>query len=188
MKLFNSIVLILVSLLTLTTSCNNKKTYADYLKDEKKAIDLFIAKNNLEILKDFPANGKFNSNDFYKDPYTGVYFNIIEYGDTAIKPLWREEIYIRFKGLHYFATDDTIRYTNYQSTYPEKLEYYGPVNSTTASAYSSLNTGWAVPLSFIGHRGKVKLIVPFESGSSYDQSQYTPTYYEQVEYRFENQW
>ena len=187
MKLFNSIVLILVSLLTLTTSCNNKKTYADRLKDERKAIDLFIAKNNLEILKDFPSDSLFGENEFYKDPYTGVYFNIIDRGET-VSPLWREKVYIRFKGLHYFATDDTIRYTNYQTIFPEELEYYGPVNSTTSSAYSSLNTGWAVPLSYVGHRGKVKLIVPFESGSSYDQSQYTPTYYEQVEYRFENQW
>ncbi|MEA5128735.1 MAG: DUF4827 family protein [Proteiniphilum sp.] len=186
MKLFKSIVLILVSLLTLTTSCNNRKTYAEYLKDEKKAIDLFIAKNNLEILRDFPANGKFDSNDFYKDPYTGVYFNIIEYGDTTIKPIWREKIFIRFKGLHYFATTDTILYSNFQSTFPEELEYIGPVSSLTQSSYA--NAGWAVPLTYVGHRGKVKLIVPFESGSSYDQSQYTPTYYEQVEYRFENQW
>ncbi|NLX67067.1 MAG: DUF4827 domain-containing protein [Bacteroidales bacterium] len=188
MKPFNSIVLILVSLLTVTTSCNNKKTYSDRLKDERKAIDHFIAKNNLEILKDFPSDKRFGKDEFYKDPYTGVYFNIVEYGDTTIKPLWREKVYIRFSGLHYFATSDTILYTNYQSTFPEELEYYGAVTSITISAYSSINTGWAVPLSYVGHRGKVKLIVPFESGSSYDQSQYTPTYYEQVEYRFENQW
>lgn len=188
MKLFNSIVLILVSLFILTTSCNNRKTYADRLKDERKAIDLFIAKNNIEVLREFPANGEFDDNDFYRDPNSGVYFNIIDYGDSAIKPQWREKIYIRFKGLHYFATGDTILYSNYQSTLPEELKYYGPVNSTTLSAYSNSTAGWAVPLSYVGHRGKVKLIVPFEMGSSYDKDQFTPTYYEQVEYRFENQW
>ncbi|SFL26031.1 DUF4827 domain-containing protein [Proteiniphilum acetatigenes] len=188
MKLFHSIVLTLVSLVILTTSCNNRKTYADYLKDEKKAIDLLISKSNFEILREFPVDSVFGENEFYKDPNTGVYFNIIDLGDTTYRPQWREKIYIRFKGLHYFATDDTTRYSNYQSTFPEVLEYFGPVNSTTLSAYSSSTAGWAVPLSYVGHRGKVKLIVPFEMGSSYDQSSYQPTYYEQVEYRFENQW
>ncbi|WP_352421764.1 DUF4827 family protein [Proteiniphilum sp.] len=186
MKLFKSIVLILVSVLTLTTSCNNRKTYAEYLKDERKAIDLFIAKNNLKILKDFPSDTVFGDNEFYKDPATGVYFNIIERGNYAVKPVWRENISVRFKGLHYFSTTDTILYSNNLSTYPEILEYIGPVTSLTQSSYD--NAGWVVPLSYVGHTGKVKLIIPFEMGSSYDQSQYTPTYYEQVVYRFENQW
>lgn len=186
MKLFNSIVFTLIGLLILTTSCNNKKTYADYLKDERKAIDLFIAKNNLVILKDFPSNGKFDANDFYKDPDTDVYFNIIEYGDTTVKPQWRERIYVRFKGLSYIGTDDTIKYSNHLSTFPEELEYLGPVSSSTKSYYGT--PGWAVPLAYVGHKGKVKMIIPFEMGSSYDQSQFEPTYYDQIEYRFDSQW
>lgn len=186
MKLFKSIVLILVSILTLTiTSCNNRKTYAEYLKDERKAIDLFIAKNNLTILKNFPADTIFHENEFYKDPSTGVYFNIIDRGDTS-KLQWREKVYIRFKGLHYFATEDTVLYSNESSTYPEQLEYIGPVTSLTQGNYDT--PGWAVPLPYVGHTGRVKLIIPFEMGSSYDQSAYTPTYYDQVTYRFENQW
>ncbi|WP_298653067.1 DUF4827 family protein [uncultured Proteiniphilum sp.] len=185
MKLFNSIILTLIGLLIIATSCNNTKSYADYLKDERKAIDLLIAKNNFSILRDFPADSVFGENEFYKDPNTGVYFNIIDLGDT-IRPQWREKIYVRFKGLHYFKGDDTIRYSNYQSARPEELEYIGPVSSITRSGYA--NAGWAVPLSYVGHRGKVKLIIPFEMGASYDQSQYEPTYYEQVEYRFDSQW
>lgn len=185
MKLFNSIVLTLIGLLVITSSCNNSKTYADYLKEEKKAIDQFIAKNNIQILKEFPKDSVFKSNEFYIDPVSGVYFNIIELGDTA-RPQWREKVYVRFKGLHYFKGDDTTRYSNLQSTFPEEIEYVGPVNSTTKSSYA--NAGWAVPLSYVGHTGKVKMIVPFDYGSSYDQSVSEPTYYEQVEYRFESHW
>lgn len=186
MKLFKSIVLTLFGLLILTTSCKNQKTYAERLSDERKAIDLFIAKNNLQVLKNFPADGEFGDSDFYKDPYSGVYFNIVEYGDTTVKPQWREYVYIRFKGLSYFSTSDTIKYTNHQSTFPEQLEYVGPVNSTTQAAYAT--AGWAVPLSYVGHKGKVKMIIPFSMGSSYDKSQYTPTYYDQIEYRLGSQW
>ena len=186
MKLFNSIVLTLIGLLMLTTSCNNKKSYADYLKDEKRAIDLLIAKNNFSILRDFPTNGTFGEKEFYRDPNTGVYFNIIEYGDTTIKPQWREKIYVRFKGLNYFKDNDTTLYSNYHSTFPEALEYIGPVSSVTKSSYT--NAGWAVPLSYVGHKGRVKMIIPFEMGSTYDQSYYQPTYYDLVEYRFDSQW
>jgi hypothetical protein len=187
MKLFNSVVLTLIVLLIITSSCNNKKTYADYLKEEKKAIDLFIKKNNLNILSEFPKDGKFaNEHDFYKDPYSGVYFNIIDHGDATVKPQWRQTIYIRFKGLHYFKSDDTTRYSNYQSSFPEELVYIGPVSSMTKDSYT--NAGWAVPLSYVGHRGRVKMIVPFEMGSSYDRSSYHPSYYELIEYRFDGQW
>jgi hypothetical protein len=185
MKLFNSIVLTLIGLLIITSSCNNKKTYADYLKEEKKAVDLFIKKNNLNILREFPKDGKFADDDFYKDPYSGVYFNIIDSGDS-VKPQWKQTIYIRFRGLHYFKGDDTTRYSNYQSSFPEELTYVGAVSSATKSSYT--NVGWAVPLSYVGHKGRVKMIVPFEMGSSYDRSYYHPTYYELVEYRFDGQW
>ncbi|MDR0422231.1 MAG: DUF4827 domain-containing protein [Proteiniphilum sp.] len=186
MKLFRYIVLTLTGLLIITTSCNNKKTYADYLKEEKRAIDLFIAENNLDILRDFPEDGKFRANQFYKDPGTGVYFNIIDYGDTDAKLQWKESVYIRFKGLTYFKGNDTIRYSNYQSSFPEELIYVGPVSSTTKSSYA--NVGWAVPLPRIGHKGRVKMIVPFEMGSSYDRTYYHPSYYDLIEYRFDSQW
>lgn len=183
MKLFKSIAFILIGLFILTTSCNNKKTYAEYLKDERKAIDLLIAKNNFIVLKEFPADSVFGNNEFYKDPETGVYFNIIERGDPA-RPQWREEIYVRFKGLNYFKDNDTIRYSNYHSVFPEQFEYVGPISSTTRSSYAM--PAWVVPLAYVGHKGKVKMIVPFEMGSSLDQSQFEPTYYDQVEYRFES--
>ncbi|MDR2816266.1 MAG: DUF4827 domain-containing protein [Proteiniphilum sp.] len=186
MKLFNSIVLTLIGLLIITASCNNKKSYADYLKDERKAIDLLIAKNNLEILSKFPANSVFGENEFYKDPNTGVYFNIITLGDTTHRLQWREKIHVRFKGLNYFKDNDTILYSNFLSAFPEELEYIGPVSSATKSSYT--NAGWVVPLTYVGHKGRVKMIIPFEMGSSYDQTYYQPTYYDLVEYRFDSQW
>lgn len=185
MKRFKTIILLLAGLLMVGTSCKDTKSYADYLEDEEKAIDLLISENGFNILKKFPENYIFGENDFYKDPSTGVYFNIISYGDSAVKPKLKETIYIRYKGLSYFGSEDTTRYTNTNSPYPEQFDYIGPISSITQDSYGT--AGWVVPLRYVGHRGKVKLIIPFEMGSSYDQSNYLPSYYDQVEYKFDSQ-
>jgi len=172
--------------LFLTVSCKDRMTYADYLDREEEAIDLFIESNNLTILRDFPSDSTFGENEFYKDPATGVYFHIIDYGNKSQELQWKEEVYVRFSGLHYFNTDDTTRYSNFRSLYAEEFKYIGPVNTSTKSNYTT--PGWVVPLNYVGHNGRVKMIIPFNMGSSYDQSQYEPTYYDLVLYRFENQY
>jgi len=186
MKKIIAIATTLITLLLLVSSCQDRKTYADYLKDESRAIDLFISKHNLNILDEFPEDGKFGDNDFYKDKNTGVYFNVIHEGDTTQNLQWKEEVYVRFSGLEYFMTDDTTKYSNFKSVFPEEIVFIGPVNSNNKSSYS--NPGWVVPLSYVGHNGKVKMIVPFDVGSSYDRSQYQPSYYELVTYKFESRY
>lgn len=177
-----SILAILIS----AASCKDQKTYADYLNEETKAIDEFIVRNNLNILTKFPSNGVFGDKDFYKDPQTKVYYNIIEYGDTTESISFREKVYVRFMGLKYFMVDDSTTYTNNDHRDPQEIEFIGPVNSSTRSNYSI--PGWAVPLPRLGHDAVVKMIVPFNMGSSNDRSQYQPTYYDRVEYRFASKW
>ena len=172
------------TILISATSCKDQKTYADYLKEETKAIDEFIVKNNLNILTKFPANGVFGDKDFYKDPETKVYFNIIKYGDTTDNIFFREEVYVRFMGLKYFMIDDSTTYTNNDNVEGQVIEFIGPVNSSTRNNYSV--PGWAVPLPRVGHNSVVKMIVPFNMGSSTERSQYQPTYYNRIEYRFES--
>ncbi|NLY25257.1 MAG: DUF4827 domain-containing protein [Bacteroidales bacterium] len=186
MKKIIAIATTLFALLILASSCQDRKTYADYLKDESRAIDLFISKHNLTILDEFPEDGQFGDNDFYKDKNSGVYFNIIEVGDTTLNLQWKEEVYVRFSGLEYFMTGDTTRYSNMNSVFPEEIVFIGPVNSNTKGSYST--PGWIVPLGYVGHNGKVKMIVPFDMGSSYDKSQYQPTYYDRVLYKFESRY
>lgn len=191
MKKTSYIIFTLIALLALGSSCNKRKTYADLLKDEAKAIDKFIAKNKLVILDNFPSNGKFKSNEFYRDAATGVYYNIIDVGDTINfkKAEVGSEVYVRFSGLKYFSVNDSIEYSNLDpinSPWPETLVYRGPVTIINRSLYSNTTPGWAVPLKYVGHTGKVKMIIPFNMGSSSDQSSYTPTFYEKVQFRFEN--
>lgn len=173
-------IIVLLGMLLIIPSCKDRKTYADYLKDEEKAIDLFIAQQQLSILDEYPASGIFAENEFYKDPATDVYYHVISYGDITKKLTINQSVYVRFRGLHYFMSDDTTRYSN--MVFPEELKYAGPVNSSTKSYYS--NPGWMVPLEHVGHNGEVKMIIPFTMGSSSDRSQYQPSYYDLIQYRF----
>lgn len=191
MKRVNYIIISLIGLILMTASCNKRKTYAELLKDESKAIDKFISKNKLVILKEFPKNGQFTDKEFYKDPATGVYYNIVETGDTTnYKLKLGDEVHVRFRGLKYFSTsNDSTEYENMdpiRSPWPETLIYRGPANVETMSLYSTTTAGWVVPLSHIGHNGRVKMIIPFTWGSQSDQAAYTPTYYDVVTYRLDS--
>ncbi len=187
MKKSTYIILSLIALTILGSSCNKRKTYADLLKEENKAIDKFIAKNKLVILDAFPKNGTFKEKEFYRDPATGVYYSIVEVGDTINTKKAKDgsEVHVRFKGLKYFSKNDSIEYNNYdpiRSPFPESFTYRGPVTMLNRSLYSSTTAGWAVPLQHVGRNGKVRMIVPFNMGSQGDQQAYTPTYYDIVQY------
>ncbi len=187
MKNSRAIFVITAVLFILLASCKDQKTYADRLKDEARAIDRFIAQNDIDILERFPSNNTFGDNQFYRDATTGVYYNIVDYGDTTQRISLGEEIYVRFQGLNYFMTEDTTSFSNLDpnlSPFPQTLIFRGAVNPTTSAYYDT--PGWIVPVPLIGHKAVVKLIVPFDFGSSYDRSQYQPTYYNRVEYRFGN--
>lgn len=177
---------IIALLLIFLASCKDQKTYADRLKDESRAIDRFIAQNKITVLESFPKDSIFKDNQFYKDKETGVYYQVVDYGNKEEKAKLGDEIYIRYKELHYFMTNDTIFFNNNDpdlSPFPQTLVYRGAVNTSTSSLYGT--PGWIVPVPYIGHKGVVRMIIPFVMGSSYDQSQYQPTYYDHVEYRFD---
>lgn len=184
MKKNQTIFIFLSALLIIATSCKDRMTYADHLKKESKAIDLLILKNDFSVLENFPKNGIFNQNDFYKDPETGVYYNIVEYGDTSKNLKISEKILVRFSG-KYFMANDSAFFSNINNSMPFEMEYYGPVNNVSKSYYTV--PGLAVPLSKVGHNGVVKIIAPFNMGSPTDKQQYQPVYYDYVKYRFENQ-
>ncbi|MDO5522698.1 MAG: DUF4827 family protein [Bacteroidia bacterium] len=199
MKKTHLVIILCALVLALTTvSCNKTKTYAQYLKEETRAIENFISENRLIILDEFPANAVFSSNEFYRDPATGVYFNIIEPGDTTSANMVKlgEEVYVRFDGLRYFANErDTTKYSNMdpiRAPFPETVIYRGKVTvRNSMDYYSGTTPAWLVPLSYVGHGGKVRLIVPFNMGSSSDRSGFrsssTTSYYDIVEYRLESQ-
>ena len=173
-----SIIIILLGIIAIgvITSCNKNRTYAQRLSDERKAIELFIDKNDIKILENYPKDSVFKANEFFFDTSSGIYYNVIDSGNGR-RIMQGEEFYIRFKGLKYLSSSDTATYSNIQSPQPEILVY------GNAATYSSV--GWVAPLKNVGDRAKVKLIVPFKMGLSNDNQAYKTAYYEELRYQFE---
>lgn len=158
------------------SSCNDSKTYAQYLDDEKEIIERFVNQNDITILTEYPKDSVFNEKEFFFDSSSGIYYNVIDSGNGR-RILGGEELYIRFKGLEYIFNSDTTTYSNIYSLQPEILVY------GNTSTYGSV--AWVAPLKNVGDRAKVKMIVPFNMGLATDQSSYKTAYYEEIDYRFE---
>ena len=173
----NIIIVSLISIVAIGvfSSCNKNKTYAQNLNEEKKRIERFIDQNDINVLKEYPKDSVFQENEFFFDTSSGIYYNVIDPGNER-KLKTGEEFYIRFKGLKYIESTDTLRYSN-MSGEATLLKYGDP------STY--LTSAWVAPLKNVGDRAKVKMIVPFKVGMTGDIQAYKTAYYEEIDYRFE---
>ena len=168
--------LISIVAIAMFSSCNDSKTYAQYLNDEKEIIKRFVNQNDITILTEYPKDSVFKEKEFFFDSSSGIYYNVVDSGNGR-RILGGEELYIRFKGLEYISTGDTTTYSNIYSLQPEILVY------GNTSTYGSV--AWVAPLKNVGDRAKVRMIVPFNMGLASDQQSYNTAYYEEIDYRFE---
>ena len=199
MKKRGFIPFILIAIIITAASCNKTTTYVEWLRQEQTAIDKFIADSGIVVLNEFLADTIFKPKEFYKDPQTGIYYNIVSRGVKTKaengnlyyrKPEMYEEIYIRFSGRKYIKDNSIPLVNNLDSPYPEIMQFFGrPVSNDITQYYQnqSMCPGWILPLDAVGHLGVVKIIVPFTQGFTYDvNSGYNPIYYNYLEYRFQH--
>ena len=173
-------------------SCNKTKSYTDMLKAEQKAIDRLIDEEGLEILSEYPADGVFKENQFYKLD-NGVYLNVIDSGNgnrytngTVVQSRFRVK----------FFMSDTIEIDNLtQDLYggPAALsatfsDYYRTsveIKSGNAVPTSFISEGLASGLEYVGDSSYVKLIVPFKVSGGDFVTQGEPLYYTKVRYIYQ---
>lgn len=80
------------------------------------------------------------------------------------------------------SLQDSIPFENFSAgTYPFEFTYNVMTNNDDYQQYF-LSEGLNVPLQFVGDGAEVSLIVPFQIGSTYASSYYTPMYFERVKY------
>jgi len=196
-KLFLFILVLLGSVIVFS-ACSKRDTYADKLKKEGKAINRFIVDHDIKELRVFPEDSIFAENEYYKDANTGVYFRVISWGtgDTIRTPKPGEYagtvVNLRVNNDNIFLVGNDTLIGNVGMPL-EKIEFtYGTEstylsNNSYALAYSLLSPGCALPLKYhLRNGGLVSLIIPFSSGSTYQQSYYEPLYLPQVRYTFYN--
>lgn len=162
------------------------------LKAEKKAMERLMDEEDIEVLSEYPANGVFKENQFYKLD-NGVYLNVIDSGN-GVKYTNGTPVHCRFK-VRFFKSDtteiDNLSYDLYGGPAVFKAyfnEYYAtrvqPGNGNMVPT-DFISEGLASGLEYVGDSSYVKLIVPFKvSGGSF-QSQGEPLYYTKVRYIYE---
>lgn len=189
MKKLIGVILSLIVLSASFAACDSE-TYTDKLNDEKKAIDKFIKNNGIKVVHDFPE--KFEDNVFFKEPKTGVYIHVIKWGDKD-KPSKdrRTEVFLRYDSIYNLLNNEAESGApNWTAEDPFSFKYgdastYSSSSSVYYASYYFLSQGCVIPLDYdLGNNAEVKLIIPFESGSTSQVSNYKPLYYSRLKYTF----
>ena len=193
---------------SLFQACDNSKTYAEMLEDEKNAVNKFIKDSAINVisLEEFERD---TITDLSRNEYVafsnGVYMQIVDRGNAADpedtfannnvicaryleKNIASNELtcfnvvlpeYINASD--YYRSPLTFRYVN------ENSSAYGIVLSTpldydylwTANSYgTAIPGGWLLALPYLRDNAHVRLIIPSKMGHSISQQNVIPYYYD----------
>jgi hypothetical protein len=176
-------------------ACDNTKTYAEMLDDEKDAIKAFIKDSNIVVISQSEFYARDSTTDVSKNEYvqlaSGVYMQIVDKGSSnpadTIKP--NDVILVRFEERGLMAVDGVKSYLSNLNdpTLVDEFKYTVTSSSiagifTKGYMYLSYGTsvpaGWLVTLSYVRDGAHVKLIVPSKMGQKKAMQQVYPYYYD----------
>ncbi|MDE5760433.1 DUF4827 domain-containing protein [uncultured Bacteroides sp.] len=171
-------------------ACDNTKTYAEMLDEEKSAIKAFIKDSNIVVISqsEFHAQDSMTYDNEYVQLASGVYMHIVDKGSTnladTIKP--NDLVLVRFKEYGLIEGVETLSNLN-EPTVVDEFRYTVTSSSIAGlftggymyMAYgSSVPAGWLVALTYVRDGAHVKLIVPSKMGHQNAQRQVYPYYYD----------
>ncbi len=198
MKKLTLFLLVLFALGLGFQACDNSKTYAEMLEEEKDDIKAFIKDSSIVVISQSQFYAQDSTTDVSKNEYvllaSGVYMQIVKKGyededgklinpNDTVKN--NDEVLVRFSefslrdkkvslsNLNASETVDAFRYT-YSSSSIAGLFLQGYMLSVYSSAVPA---GWLVPLSYVGNGACVKLIVPSKMGHKSAMNYVLPYYY-----------
>lgn len=200
MKKIHWVLITFIAVVVAFSACNKTETYADLLKKENKALDRFLKENSIQVLDYIESGQTFDKNQYYKDP-SGVYYRVIDYGDldNMASAEFRTPVILRYGPiLDIINNNDTLDIGNqWQSTsiYTMGFSYGNPstyqrdsksyTNYGEYQEYLYLSPAIALPLKYVGDKGKVSMIVPFSAGSFYQNyTSYSPYFFTEITYNF----
>jgi len=176
---------VFISLLCITVffSCEQEKTtYQDLLNEEQIIIENFIKEHGLMILKEYPKDSVFGDKEFVL-LRNGVYLHVIDYGNGN-PPISGTKISSIAKG-KILNPDKTEIFNGFQSE-DDWTEW--PLEFKYGESYHKddyfLGDGFISALEYVGNGSSVSMIVPFSAGSSYQNRELIPIYFEKVNFTF----
>lgn len=154
-------------------SCNSSQTYAKDLKKEKKVIDDYIARNNINIIYAAPSDGNWGERD-YLQVGDYCYFHLSKAGDTDQDSLvYKDIVLLRYRQYTLDAYQKIIKdcWTINEAADPVEFQY--------GVSSSSVLSGWLLALPYLKYNAaEGKLICPSKLGSSDAISDVTPYGYD----------
>ena len=172
-------------MLNVVSSCSKTKTYADYLKEERKKIDGYINSNQIDVRSTKPdatQNEWKNDagNDIYYHASSGLYYHQIDSGNGN-PALGYKEALVRYMG---YDLSGILIYdcTGNNSYDPHSVNL---VSGTTGRTFGS---GFQEAVKYMREGGHCKIIIPFAIGNGTnvtiagtarsDMGEYAPMLYE----------
>jgi len=200
MKLRIGVLMIILGLVL--GSCGKRsKSFSEYKKEEREAINRLITKEGFEILSKYPSDGVFGTKQFVLLD-NGCYLNVIDSGNGNRATSNKTIVLIRCSKIG-IMPNDTFSVSIFDNRF-QPLEFvFGRMNEAKAKAgsdytsfsYLFLSPGIESALNYVGENAIVRMIIPFDNGQSskyplgigsaaQDDSR-TPMYYDRIRYVFD---
>ena len=163
------------------SSCKDSKSYAELLNEETKAVNAFLADQN--VILDIPADSIFEYGPdapFYRiDPDGNVFMQVIEPGDKE-KVKNDAMVFFRFTryNLNEYALTGSLGsgYGNSEDVSMGSASFR--FNNYTLTTSSQWGSGIQMPLNFLGFNSHARLVIKSQFGLTSEISQVIPFLYD----------
>ena len=193
--------LFFLSLLALSLgfqACDDSKTYAEMLEEEKDGINDFIKKEGIKVISQSEFYAQDSTTNVEENEYvqlaSGVYMQIVDKGseNAADTVKNNDEVLVRF--MEYSILDKDTTLSNLNAVETVDAFRYAVTPSSIAGTflqgymmtyYSSptVPAGWLVPLTYVRDMAHVKLIVPSKMGHQTAMQYVYPYFYDIRKYQ-----
>lgn len=162
----------IISVILFFTSCSDRKTYAELLKDEKKIIEDYIKRNNILVVTTFPADDDWDNK--YVKTSSGLYFHLVNPGDTSANAdtvAQNDLVIVRYIQYTLTVPADTIsKWNTIDYPYPFTFNYLD---------YNQACIAFHEAVSYMKRNdSEAKIIVPSKIGFSEYMNSVTPLGYD----------
>lgn len=187
-------------------ACDDSKTYAEMLEDEKNAVRKFVSEEGIKLI----SQDEFERNDSvtnveeneYVTLSDGVYMQIVDRGTDDVNDTFKngDEICVRFEERNLLENGEVTCFNVFLEGFEDANQYYtdpAVFRYTSSGTYAygtfiqqayawsiahssspEVPSGWLLALPFVRNNAHVRLIVPSKMGISESRNSVIPYYYD----------